>query len=656
MVGADWQTERTPRVIVATAGHVDHGKTSLVKRLTGINTDTLKEEKLRGLSINLGYAFLRADADATIGFIDVPGHSRFINTMIAGVGGIDMALVVVAADEGPMPQTLEHLEVLRLLGIRQYVLVISHIDRIESARIKSVSEKVHAALGLQCPIFEVNNIDGAGIDNLKNYLLQTARRREARAEMGYFRLSIDRSFLLTGIGLVVTGTAISGRVTEGDKLYLQPDNREVRVRAIHAQNEKSATGRVGQRCALQLAGIDKIQVKRGDWLHARADTQISNRLNVRLEMSGGLTFKVKHLCPVKVYIGAKLTRAKLYLLERYLGGGELQAGNSVLAQLIIDGSVNCCRGDRLILRDNSESVTLGGAIVLDPHAVYSPKLSQPAKNYLLAMEASTLEGVLRRLLIDQQRVVNLRLFKQMCNLRDADLDAVLQQGDFFEETKAFSFRGHDYLVASHAWTIAEQSIVTYLRDWHADNPSMDGIQASYLWVCLVPEIDQNLYDSVLDHLLEKAVMRRANGCLKLQEFTAQSSAIEQQQWQLIERTLSTYTNQIPTLANLQDDLQLDGVSLHAQLQRAVTDRRAFRLGTKRFILFTQLSLFAYAVCELAEATPRFSVVETKNHLGLGRNSCIQLLEYFDHIGLTRREGEGRMVIDKELPDRLFSMS
>ena len=400
-------------MIVATAGHIDHGKTSLVKRLTGIDTDTLEEEKLRGLSINLGYAFLRADADTTIGFIDVPGHSRFINTMIAGVGGIDMALVVVAADEGPMPQTIEHLEVLRLLGIRQYVLVISHIDRVESARIKPVSEKVQAALGLKCPVFEINNIDGAGIANLKNYLLQTARRREPRRERGYFRLSIDRSFVLTGIGLVVTGTAMSGRITEGDKLYLLPDNKEVRVRAIHAQNEKSTTGRVGQRCALQLAGIDKRQIKRGDWLHAGADTQISNRLNVRLEMSGGLTFKVKHLCPVKVYIGAKLTSARLYLLDRRGRGGELQAGNSVFAQLIIDGSVTCCRGDRLILRDSSESITLGGAIVLDPHAVYSPKLSQSAKNYLLAMEAATLEGVLRGLLIEQQRFLNLRLFKQM---------------------------------------------------------------------------------------------------------------------------------------------------------------------------------------------------------------------------------------------------
>ena len=643
-------------MIVATAGHVDHGKTSLVKRLTGIDTDTLEEEKLRGLSINLGYAFLPADADTTIGFIDVPGHSRFINTMIAGVGGIDMALVVVAADEGPMPQTLEHLEVLRLLGIRQYVLVISHIDRVETARIKPVSEKVQAALGLKCPVFEINNIDGAGIANLKNYLLQTARRREPRRERGYFRLSIDRRFILTGIGLVVTGTAMSGRITEGDKLYLLPGNKEVRVRAIHAQNEKSATGRVGQRCALQLAGIDKRQIKRGDWLHAGADTQISNRLNVRLEMSASLTFKVKHLCPVKVYIGAKLTSARLYLLDRRVRGGELQAGNSVFAQLIIDGSVTCCRGDRLILRDSSESITLGGAIVLDPHAVYSPKLSQSAKNYLLAMEAATLEGVLRGLLIEQQRVVNLRLFKQMCNLRDADLDAVLAQADFFDETKVFSRQGHDYLVASQTWTHAEQSMVTYLRGWHADNPTAEGIQAGYLWVCLGPEIDQNLYDSVLDHLLEQAVMRRANGCLKLQEFTAQSPPIEQQQWQLIERTLSTYTNQIPTLANLQDDLQLDRVSLHAQLQRAVNDGRVCKVGTKRFILCTQLSLFAYAVCELAEATPRFSVVETKNHLGLGRNSCIQLLEYFDHIGLTRRDGERRMVIDKGLPDRVFSVS
>ena len=222
-------------MIVATAGHVDHGKTSLVKNLSGVDTDNLDEEKRRGLSINLGYAYLQADADTTIGFIDVPGHSRFINTMIAGVSSIDLALLIVAADEGLMPQTIEHIEVLSLLNISQYVVVISHIDRVEIVRAKEVAKSVQEKLGLRCPVFEVNNLNGAGIDNLKKYLVDTAKQQKAKCRRGYFRLSIDRSFLLKGIGLVVTGTAISGMVTEGDKLFLLPDNREVRVRGIYSE-------------------------------------------------------------------------------------------------------------------------------------------------------------------------------------------------------------------------------------------------------------------------------------------------------------------------------------------------------------------------------------------------------------------------------------
>ena len=183
-------------------------------------------------------------------------------------------------------------------------------------------------MGMQWPVFEVNNIDGSGVDDLKRYLLQMAEEQSAKSREGYFRLSIDRSFLLNGIGLVATGTAISGSVSEGDKLFLLPGNREVRVRAIHSQNQKSATGQAGQRCALQLAGIEKSQINRGDWLHASTQTQVSNRLNVRLEMSDRLSFKVKHLCPVKLYIGAKLQPAKLYLLERQTDGNQLGAGSS----------------------------------------------------------------------------------------------------------------------------------------------------------------------------------------------------------------------------------------------------------------------------------------------------------------------------------------
>ena len=642
-------------MIVATAGHVDHGKTSIVKHLSGVDTDSLEEEKRRGLTINLGYAYLHADTDTRVGLIDVPGHSRFINTMIAGVSGIDLALIVVAADEGPMPQTMEHLEVLRLLGIGQYAIVITHIDRVKSPRVAQVTEVLQSVMGMQWPVFEVNNIDGSGVDDLKRYLLQMAGEQSAKSREGYFRLSIDRSFLLNGIGLVATGTAISGSVSEGDKLFLLPGNREVRVRAIHSQNQKSATGQAGQRCALQLAGIEKNQINRGDWLHASTQTQVSNRLNVRLEISDRLSFKVKHLCPVKLYIGAKLQPAKLYLLERQTDGNQLGAGSCVLAQLIIDSPISCCRGDRFILRDSSESMTLGGGIVLDPYAGYSPKLSERGKNYLLAMELPTPQETLQKLLIDQQQMVNLSQFKQVCNLRDADLAVVLQQSDLMDKTKAFSLQGQEYLVAKQYWENAEKVMVDAVEGWHKENPGAEGIQSGALLASFLSVTDKSLYWRVLDNLVEQAVLSRANGCISLKGFRSQRSTEERQHWQLIEQALSQYSHQIPTLADLQNDLQLDGKTVEGALQRAVVEGRVFRLGAKRFVLFQQLSRFAQGVNQLAVAKPRFSVVDIKNHLQLGRNSSVELLEYFDLIGFTRRHGQSRAVLDATLPDRIFTM-
>jgi selenocysteine-specific elongation factor len=358
---------------------------------------------------------------------------------------------------------------------------------------------------------------------------------------------------------------------------------------------------------------------------------------------------------VKLYIGAKLQPAKLYLLERQTDGNLLEAGSRVLAQLIVDRPISCCRGDRFILRDSSESTTLGGGIVLDPHAGYSPKLSDKGKNYLLAMELPTPQETLQKLLIDQQQTVNLSQFKQACNLQDVDLAAVLQQADLLDKTKAFSLRGQEYLVAKQYWENAEKVMVDAVQGWHKENPAAEGIQSGALLAGLLPVTDKSLYWRVLDNLVERAVLSRSNGCISLEGFRSQRSAEERHHWQLIEEALSHYSHQIPTLADLQNDLLLDDKTVEGVLQRAVVDGRVFRLGAKRFVLFQQLSRFAQGVNQFAIAKPRFSVVDIKNHLQLGRNSSVELLEYFDLIGFTRRHGQSRAVLDATLPDRIFTM-
>ena len=294
--------------------------------------------------------------------------------------------------------------------------------------------------------------------------------------------------------------------------------------------------------------------------------------------------------------------------------------------------------------------------MLDPYAEYSPSLNKTSKNYLQAMELPTYQETLHKLLIDQQCPVNLSLFKQVCNLQNADLDAELHQADLLDKTKAFSLQGQEYLVAREYWANAEKTIIDYVQCWHRENPSAEGIQTSALLAGLQPILDSRLYWSVLDNLIERDLLRRANGCISIRGFKSQRCAEERQQWQLIEQALSQYTRQIPTLADLQNVLQIDPKTLDAALHRAVAEGRLFKLGSKRFVLFEQLSRFAHGVNQVAVDLPRFSVADIKNHLQLGRNSSVELLEYFDQIGFTRRHGQSRAVIDTTVPERMFRLT
>jgi selenocysteine-specific elongation factor len=261
-------------MLIGTAGHIDHGKTSLIRRLTGRNTDRLPEEQKRGISIELGYAYVPVDGSADpLGFIDVPGHEKFVHTMLAGATGIDRALLVIAADDGVMPQTEEHLDILRLLGVTQGAIALTKIDAVAPARVAEVQAQLAAALGAPAadwPVFPVSNVSGEGVDALDAWLQAQAAQHAARAGDGEFRLAVDRVFTLVGVGTVVTGTVHAGSVHEGDEVMVQPRGTRARVRSLHAQDQPASIGQAGQRCALNLAGLSKDDVERGDWVQGAA--------------------------------------------------------------------------------------------------------------------------------------------------------------------------------------------------------------------------------------------------------------------------------------------------------------------------------------------------------------------------------------------------
>ncbi|MFK8049772.1 MAG: selenocysteine-specific translation elongation factor [Halioglobus sp.] len=643
-------------MIVATAGHVDHGKTSLVKQLSGVDTDRLEEEKRRGLSINLGFAYNQLGSDYSIGFIDVPGHNRFINTMISGVSGIDVALLVVAADDGVMPQTLEHLDVLRLLGVGEYVAVISKTDRVDKSRVEEVSRQVLSLVPDSSPLYPIDNIGGDGIEELKGFLHQRAENLPKKAQRGHFRMPIDRSFLLKGTGLVVTGTALSGGVRVGDQLHLLPQNLPVRVRGIHAQGEVSDRGGAGQRCAIDVTGVGKDQIERGDWLQASELAQSSDCVDARVELLANAPFSLKHLAPVKLYLGAKRIPAKIYLIEQTNGSNRLRPGDSVFAQLILESPVACCRGDRFLLRDDSESFTIAGGVVLDPFASRMSRRKTSRIPFLEALESSDIEAVLIALLLDQGQLLNATQLRRAWNLSTEEFSAELERDSLAPLVKSFSADREDYLIAQTAWNKAELALCGWLKDWHSKNPQQEGAQAKLVRHDLESTIPSELFLAVMSHLLRVGKVKLANGLLALGGHVVKASNAEQKHWREIRQTLEKSGIQIPVLGALLETLSIDEPTLKQAFRKAIKSREVIQIAERRYALCSTLSELAQAVNELAQTKSEFSVIDVKNHLGLGRNLTIELLEHFDSIGFTVRRGDSRSIIDSGLPARLFAQS
>ncbi|MFT5113076.1 MAG: selenocysteine-specific elongation factor, partial [Parasphingorhabdus sp.] len=373
-------------MIIATAGHVDHGKTELVKALTGIDTDRLPEEKARGLSIDLGFAYQPLSDNRTLGFVDVPGHEKFIRNMLAGVGGIDLGLLVVAADDGVMPQTREHFAILDLLGINQCVVAITKIDRVDDERILQVQVQVEALLSdaghKQVAVFPVCAPDNQGVDALKGDLDKRAHGLSIRPHDGHFRMAIDRVFTLKGVGLVVTGMVIAGAATIDDSLVLSYDGSQVRMRGIRAHNEVSDHAQAGQRCAINIVGrgVSESLINRGHWLMHSNLYAPTRRIDVDLRVLDTESRPLKHWTPTHLHIGADHLSARVAVLS----GGTIAEGDRGLVQLVLAQDAFVVHGDRFVLRDQSAQRTIAGGHVIDP---FSPKRGRARPSRIEALHA-----------------------------------------------------------------------------------------------------------------------------------------------------------------------------------------------------------------------------------------------------------------------------
>ncbi|WP_058051312.1 selenocysteine-specific translation elongation factor [Janthinobacterium sp. Ant5-2-1] len=636
-------------MIVGTAGHIDHGKTTLTRALTGVHTDRLKEEQARGISIELGYAYLPLADGTVLGVIDVPGHEKFIRTMASGVTGIDFALLVVAADDGIMPQTHEHLAILQLLGVTRGAVALTKIDRADSARVAQVEADIEALLAgtplAGSPIFPTAaNLDNdAGVAALLAHLTQVARSLPQRDERRLFRLGVDRVFTLSGQGTIVTGTALAGRAQVADMLQLAPGGAQARVRSIHAQNRAAETGMAGQRLALNLAGIDRERIERGNWIVAPELAQCSERLDVELTLLPDAGVQLKAWSPLHVHLGAAHQLARAVMLD----GETLSPGQTGRAQLVFDAPMHGVPGDRFVVRNAQATHTIGGGMVLDPFGPARKRRSPARLAWLDALAAFIAHGDYADLLAQSPLGLRESLLVRLSLLPAAAIALP-------PETRRIVLRGGDaLLVAPPALLALQERVLEALAIFHARAPDEAGPELWRLKRIVDAEMEDALWSHLVEGLLARGELLARGASLHLPthsvELTPQEQSVAEPLLAALEqgRADPPWTRDLARGFGLAEDETrrlLRKLAKAGQISQVVHDLFYHQAALAELAqLVRTLTEKAELDENLAPGSGAVGAATFRDASGLGRKRAIQVLEFFDRVGYTRRVGNGHLL-------------
>jgi len=631
-------------MIVATAGHIDHGKTALVRALTGTDTDRLPEEKSRGITIDLGFAYLRLPGGGTVGFVDVPGHERLVRTMMAGASGVDLALLVVAADDGVMPQTREHLAVLDLLGVRRGMVALTKADRVGPARLMEVEAEIHGILdgtALEgAPVVPCSSVTGEGIPEVARRLHDAALAMRERGGTGRFRLAVDRSFTLPGVGLVVTGTVHAGRVDEGDRLVLSPAGVETRVRGLHTQNAAAAWGTAGQRVALNVTGarLDKAAVKRGDWIVAPELHRPTDRLDVRLRLLGSEGRALQHWSAVHLHLGAAAVTGRVALLD----GGALLPSGSALAQLVLDAPIGALWGDRFALRDASAQRTIGGGRVLDPFPPQRRGRTPERSAILAALGHEDHAEAFQALLQAVPMGWDLDLFSLARNLGSVDADALSASCAVVEVAprRRLAF-------AMKRWKSIKQGLLDAFRQHHEHYPDTWGSTVEEMAkACPAPL--RSVVPPAVRALLEAGGLQRTGQLLHLPGREVRLGPADEALWDTMRAVLGEAGLDPVRVSRLADRLGLDEAGVRPLLDKLGRIGWLCRASSAYYILPETIAGLATLVQRVAAESPAglLTVGRFREATGMSRHATMPVLEHLDRIGLTRRIPEGRTLCEQ----------
>jgi selenocysteine-specific elongation factor len=629
-------------MIVGTAGHIDHGKTALVRALTGVDADRLPEEKARGITLDLGFAYWPRPDGQVIGFIDVPGHEKLVHNMLAGATGIDLVLLVVAADDGIMPQTREHLAILDLLGLSRGLVALTKVDLVDDDRLPEVAAEITAALAGTClagaEILPVSAVTGAGIGTLAERLDDLCKATTRRAADGRFRLAVDRSFTLVGTGTVVTGTVLSGHVAVGDAVVISPTGLAARVRSLHVQNRAAEQGGAGERCALALAGagITKEAIRRGDVVLDPSLHAPTSRIDARLRVLKSETKPVGQWMPVRFHHGASDVAARLVVLREE----PIAPGETELVQIVLEAPIAAAAGDRFIIRDTSASRTIGGGVLIDLRAPERKRRAPERRAELLALDASDPAAALSGALDGPRGLVDLDgFFRDRAAAADA-ADRAVERHDLI------ILSGGHHAMRRRTWQKFSDTAIATLDAYHAERPDLQGMGQEKLRLSLHPRLPAPVFAAAVQRLVADGAVVLDRAWLRRPQHEVRMSADEERVWSHTKPLLGgVHRFRPPRVRDVAHELGIDEKIVRRVFRLAARRGEVDEIALDHFFLadtVAEMADIAMDVARQAEAG-RFNAAEYRDRLDNGRKVAIQILEYFDRHGFTMRRGDWRRI-------------
>ncbi|MGH7931578.1 MAG: selenocysteine-specific translation elongation factor [Candidatus Binataceae bacterium] len=628
--------------IIGTAGHIDHGKTALVGALTGQDTDRLKEEKERGISIDLGFAYFTLPDGTRAGVVDVPGHERFIRNMLAGAHGMDLVLFTVAADDGVMPQSEEHLDILHLLGVSRGIFLITKADLADEKRLQEVREEIELladGTGLEgSPILAVSSITGAGLDRLRAEMARQLEGFQARRATGLFRLPLDRAFVIKGHGTVVTGTAMGAEVRLGQKLRVLPDGQEVRVRSIQVHGESRESAGLCQCVALNLTGAERLELKRGFVLADDRLELTTARLDARLEIRPAAKRPLKNNQRVRFFIGTAEAIGRAIVLE---APGEIAPKKRALTQLVLEDPVVALTGDRFVIRDETNLRTLGGGVVLNP---LGRRVRKPLDLYLKHLNAlggefgpAAVEALLN--LQDSFAVPAARI-AQLLNAPPREVDAALKDTRFVK----LSLGDEEGFTTAAKWDELKRFAAAALAAHHRGEPLSPGLEMEALRERLPYEVGARAFRGLVDRISRESEIVREESTLRLKTHRVQLGGDDGKLGRRIEETLKQAQFQPPDLKQLAETLKLGPAGparLRTVLNAMEREGRVVKVATDLYFDRGALETARAKLLERLAAGNEITAAVYRDLLKASRKFAIALLDYFDHAGVTTRVGDTR---------------